>query len=303
MFVKTFYRNIKFLCKNDLWELKRTSEWANIEKIPTIRKMRFFQEMQSHKILSLNANILNYDDSIDYVINNKCSLCRFGDGEFNLINGGDTVFQRYNPLLAKRLKEILMSCYHFSDDKRNVKIAIGRNYYNFSDWKKLIFPKFFEDYVAINEEKLITFCSGSYEYLATEISQLYHIFKDYDFAFYFEHIKKIWANRDIAIICGDRIFNNIENNIFNCAKSIECIYAPTTEAFAQYERILEKARAISKDKLVIAILGPAATVLAWDLAELGYQVLDFGHIAQDYDSFIKKEKQNIESVSEFFDAD
>ena len=74
MFLKTFYKNIKFLCKNNLWDIKRASEWAALEAVPEIRKLRLFKEMQQHKLLSLNADILNYDESIDYIIENKCSL-------------------------------------------------------------------------------------------------------------------------------------------------------------------------------------------------------------------------------------
>ncbi len=303
MVLKTLYKNLKFLCKNDLWDLKRTSEWASLDKIPEIRKMRLFKEMQQHKLLSLKPNILSYDESIDYIINSKCSLCRFGDGEFNQIMGGSEPFQKNNPVLTQRLKEILMTCLDSSDLNSNIRIAISRLYYNFSDWNNLIFPRFFEEFVVSNENFLVEVCNPKYTYISTEISQLYHIFKEYDFASYFGHIKEIWKDRDIAIICGDRIFNNIENNIFDCAKSTEYIYAPTTEAFNQYDEILDKAKKISKEKLVIAILGPTATLLAWDLSLCGYQILDFGHIAQDYDSFLKKENQNIKTVTDFFDKD
>ena len=60
---------------------------------------------------------------------------------------------------------------------------------------------------------------------------------------------------------------------------------------------------IPKEKLVIAILGPTATLLAWDLSQCGYQALDFGHIAKDYNSFMKKDPQNIENIQKFFDKD
>ena len=303
MFLKTLYKNLKFLCKNNLWDIKRASEWATLETIPEIRKLRLFNEMQQHKLLALKPKILGYNESIDYIINSKCSLCRFGDGEFNLISGGDVSFQKYNQQLAQRLREILMSCFDSSANDRNIKIAVGRDYYDFSDWNNLIFPKFFEEYVMLNEERLVSVFSESYEYLATGISQLYNLFKNYDFTSYFEHVKEIWKNRDITIICGERIFNNISYNIFDCAKSVEYLYAPTENAFDQYDEILARAKTVSKEKLVIAILGPTAKLLAWDLFTLGYQALDFGHIAKDYDSFMKKEPRNIESVTKFFDKD
>ena len=77
------------------------------------------------------------------------------------------------------------------------------------------------------------------------------------------------------------------------------MYGPSEHSFDHYDEILDKAKKISKDKLIIAILGPVAKLLAWDLSVLGYQVIDFGHIAKDYDSFVKKEPRNIENHEKF----
>ena len=128
-------------------------------------------------------------------------------------------------------------------------------------------------------------------------------YKDYNFEQYFEKIKNIWKNKDIALVCGERVFNNIQNNIFDCANSIEYVYCPTTNAFAQYEEIFNRIKKVSKEKLIILILGPTATVLAFDLHNLGYRALDFGHIAKDYDAYCKKLDKTYENVTKFFDAD
>jgi hypothetical protein len=120
---------------------------------------------------------------------------------------------------------------------------------------------------------------------------------------YFERIKEIWRNRDITIICGKTVFDAIEVNIFDCAKSIEYQYAPSLNAFEIYDDLLMKAKQISKERLVIVILGPTATVLAYDLAIEGYQAIDFGHIAKDYDFYCKKIKHNSETISNFLRPD
>ena len=128
-------------------------------------------------------------------------------------------------------------------------------------------------------------------------------FNDYDFHRYFEKIKDIWRNKDIVIVCGDGVFNNIENNIFDCASSIEYVYCPTTNAFAKYDEILSRLKQLDKSKLQILILGPTATVLAYDLHNLGYRVLDFGHIAKDYDAYCKKMVKNYDNITKFFGAE
>ena len=52
---------------------------------------------------------MTIDESIEYLIKNKCSLSRFGDGEMKLILGNRISFQKYDSKLSKRLKEVLQS--------------------------------------------------------------------------------------------------------------------------------------------------------------------------------------------------
>lgn len=153
------------------------------------------------------------------------------------------------------------------------------------------------------EEVLKNLLDMSKTYIPTEITQMYMHFADYDFTQYFEKLKNIWKDKDIVIVCGDRVFNNIEKNIFDCASSVEYVYCPTTNAFSQYDEILNNLKKINNSKLIIMILGPTATVLAYDLNNLGYRALDFGHIAKDYDAYCKKLVKDYKNIAKFFGAD
>ena len=61
------------------------------------------------------VNILNFYESVDLLIAKKASLARFGDGEFTLMLNGEFLykkntslrFQKANPSLKQRMKEIL----------------------------------------------------------------------------------------------------------------------------------------------------------------------------------------------------
>lgn len=53
-------------------------------------------------------SIMNMEDTYSYILKNKISVCRFGDGELALIKGKwGPKFQTPNPELISRLKEIL----------------------------------------------------------------------------------------------------------------------------------------------------------------------------------------------------
>ncbi len=289
-------KNLKYLSEINLRDYTSAT---NILTEPNRLKYAVLQQFHEKQLCML-PKIKTYDETLDLLINTNCSIARFGDGEFNIIMGGKAVFQESDPVLSKRLKEILTS------NSTNLYVGIPKVYFNISVInKKLDFqPRdFILNWFFPQEEILRSLIDLYKEYIPTEITQMYMHFSDYDFEKYFEKIKEIWKNKDIVIACGDRVFDNIENNIFDCASSIEYVYCPTTNAFSQYDEILGKLKNFDTSKLMILILGPTATVLAYDLNNLGYRALDFGHIAKDYDAYCKKLSKNNETISKFFDKD
>ena len=75
-------------------------------------------EVKDRLIIFYNKNItekkkkpivIDVDKTIDKIINDKCSVSRFGDGEFSLIYGESLKFQINSPEISKRLREILIS--------------------------------------------------------------------------------------------------------------------------------------------------------------------------------------------------
>lgn len=51
--------------------------------------------------------IMTIEETVDYIINNKCSCTRFGDGEFLVLVGLSNQFQKEDKRLADRLKEVI----------------------------------------------------------------------------------------------------------------------------------------------------------------------------------------------------
>jgi hypothetical protein len=73
-----------------------TVEWYNFWWIVLLRKHKFIPKIAS------------IDETLDYVIANRCSVSRFGDGEVLLTNPNKEIgFQVGDPKLAERLKEVL----------------------------------------------------------------------------------------------------------------------------------------------------------------------------------------------------
>lgn len=238
-------------------------------------------------------------ETINEIIKNKASFCRFGDGEFTIMNGGGIPFQDFDEKLAKGLREVIRS------NHQNTLIGLPHFYFNTNHSNPLrdAQSEFIKAWVSKNSTSISEMCDSNKVYYDTASSQLYALYKEYDFESYFSDVRSIWLDRDVVIICGESVFDKIDINIFDCSKTLEYIHAPSHNAFGDYNRLLEQARAISKTTLIIIILGPTATLLAFDLSLDGYQAMDFGHIAKDYDAYKKKVAHTNQSIAAFYKPD
>jgi hypothetical protein len=105
------------------------------------------------------------------------------------------------------------------------------------------------------------------------------------------------------MICGEGTLDRIEYKLLDVCKSIEYIYAPATEAFDSYNKILGAAKTIDKNRLVCISLGPTAKPLAFDLSKEGYKVWDLGHLMKDYDTFMKRKPRTETEIIQFYMPD
>lgn len=138
------------------------------------------------------------------------------------------------------------------------------------------------------------------QYYSAQISRFYLDYKDKsNKAEYVKRIKKIWDNKDVVIIEGDKSRLGVGNDLFSNMRSIERIICPAEHAFAKYDEIMEEALKVSKDKLILLALGPTATVLAYDLYKAGYRAIDIGHIDIEYEWFLRKATTKIKIENKY----
>ncbi len=229
---------------------------------------RTLQNVKLPKILGIN-------ESIDEVIATGKSVARYGDGEFKLLMGESIGFQKANPVLAKRLKEIIKN----EDDKVLVGIVDIFGYCGTDYWRKIIM---------LCRETLYKYINFSNTYLNANLARCFIFETEAEGVAYYEKLKSIWKDKDIVIVEGAGSRLGVGNDLFAGAKSIQRILCPIKNAFSKYDEILSECTKISKDKLFILALGPTATVLAYDLAQKGYRAIDIGHLDTCYESFLRK---------------
>ena len=97
--------------------------------------------------------------------------------------------------------------------------------------------------------------------------------------------KALFRGRRLLIVEGRFSRVGIGNDLLSGATSIRRIWGPPRDAFAHYDEILSAIRSTVEpdaDELIVLALGATATVLAYDLAKLGYWAIDAGHVDVEY---------------------
>lgn len=241
--------------------------------------------------------IRNNFETIETLIKYPKSIIRFGDGEFRLIENDDIPFQDSSNILSKKLLEILDS------EDENLLIGLPYEYYKSNVCLRNSNRKFLYSWVPLWLKHINKYLKNSNTYYSTSISQVYAMYEKYDFEKHFHMLKQIWNDKKITIITGDRVLNNINNNIFSNAKEINYVYGPTKNAFEKYEELKNKLLKLSQDQILIFAIGPAGKVLAYECFKNGYRVLDLGHVIKDYDTYKKNNLMDEKEIIKFFSPD
>lgn len=248
------------------------------------------KELQNNKL-----QVMTFEESLDYLIESKCSLSRYGDGEFTLMLNGEFLCPRNislkhqdaNPELKKRLVEILKDQ---NNEKYNLKIAVPRTLVEL-DKSKLTDSSigFWQNYLHELFYKISSLLRKDYTYLNSQISRFYLDDRNKDKEVIekrISHWKRVWEHQDVLIIEGKGSNLGKNEGFYANAKSVVRIECPNNNTFKHYNKILSAAKEYGTHKLIILALGPTSAVLAYDLAKTGYRALDLGYLELEYHFFL-----------------
>lgn len=262
-------------------------------------------KVQRHKY-----KILSSEDTVRYIIKSHCSVSRYGDGEFamiyHLMDGGDDesfyihAFQNYNPSLAGRLYEILQN----TDTSFNHKVGIPHGIVSVHDYTGHT-KVFWQRFTLLDIRRFSKILNKDIPYLDSCFTRFY-LNRTIPTNQYVQNLKRIWKEKDICIVEGEKSRLGVNNDLFSGTKSIKRIICPSENAYSKYDEILSVCKKYPKEWLYILALGHTATVLAYDLSKEGYWALDLGHIDIEYEWYlmgaIKKEPVHNKYVNEICDG-
>ncbi len=217
----------------------------------------------------------------------KVSVSRYGDGEFQIILGSaKDVYQDDDDGLARRLKEILVSNLNnhivaLADDYGCMEGLREENKYEIRKYMTEEKRRQHYQYIDMRKQYYNAYISRPYViYPHDEREKAYARFVKW---------KQIWDGRKILLVEGSYTRMGVGNDLFSNAESIERIITLNKNAYSVYQEIFKAVLQVEKDRIVLIALGPAATVLAYDLAQEGYWAIDVGHLDLEYEWYLKGE--------------
>lgn len=298
-----FIKNLRYLFRYNIKEINR--QMASLESVvavdhrrmtrslpPMLAYLDYLYKKEAPGVLD-KPFIATAEDTLHELLSTQKSLVRFGDGEFITIEGGWLRFQRPDERLQARLIEVLES------DDENIMIGFDPWSWYKSPGTVREWDWILDNYHALRAMIEPHLVKGK-KYYDASVTLAYKSGAQPDEEWY-AGWRSLWQEKDIAVICGAQIFDKLENNVFSNAKSIEYVYVPMRDAFAEYDSILQRAEKIREDKLICIIAGPTATVLAYDLTKLYHRrALDVGHLAKDYDFWKRGLTENDGAMQEYY---
>lgn len=208
---------------------------------------------------------LNYPDvtgeweTLLRVVNGK-SVARYGDGEFNLVRGGNCVSQRMVPHIQTELRNIL----HSKDP--NLLVAVPRlDQRSPKNVNWLRCCSHYGNYLKHGKQYYSAFITrpDSAPWIATPS--------------YYDLIEKLWEGKDITMVYGSKRSLSAEFPALASAKSIEVVETDYAHTYHRIDEIEQGICGVGRHT-VLLMCGPTATCLAARLSRKGFHAIDLGHI-------------------------
>lgn len=239
------------------------------------------------KVIRKHPAIMTFDETVAVIQAADKSMCRFGDGEFAIMNGHNIKFQKYSSVLSEKLRMIIGS------DEKNLLICLPDIFFPnplYTENTNRYWKKEIAKYRLVIYKSIIM----SRTYGNAFVSRPYMIWKDKIHANHrFNALIACWKGKNILVIEGEKTRMGVENDLFSHCSSVRRILVPSENAFSKYDEILNSVLEVHSNELILISAGPTAKVLVYDLCLLGIQAMDIGHLDMEYEWFLRGTSEKV----------
>lgn len=218
-------------------------------------------------MLGVYPSVLSEEKTLQAILAGA-SIGRYGDGEFKHCADQRNVSQESDPVLAQRMRAILV-------DSGACMVGIPNIHSNTPKkdfWNKFEYAK----------QWLVDRRYAS-SFITRPDSAPWINAPDY-----WSAIESLWLGQDVTLVRGSS--KGLTSEDLMGAGVVTEILSLRQHAFSEYDALLAR---IGTPKRAILCLGPTATVLAVDLCARGVQAIDLGHIAMFLRKFRRGESMEL----------
>lgn len=261
------FKYVLYLLKKQLFKIVPIKSWRKKLKktLPAEYQVKWYSKKELayfHEILKKYPAVMSAEETLKIVVEKKLSFSRIGDGEFNLIIDETNVFNNNDDQLKQRLIEI-------SEAKHSCNCLICLNNYK---PKNNVMNKWFLYHGLFALPRILS----TVKFQKQNFGDAYFLCKTLNQKS-ITAIKSIWQNRKILFVCNEAsLCQDDVYDLFNNVKEKKFLFVPAKDAFNNYNEILKEIKTYTSEWIIYLECGATASVLSWDLAQMGYRALDMG---------------------------
>lgn len=226
----------------------------HLKLVPTTRNLNISKGISGHY-----PGVVDEFETLRLVVDEEKSIARFGDGEFNLVMGGNCISQKNVPNITMELKNVLRS------KDPNLLVGIPRldeRSPKNVNWRKLCM-RYGKYLVKKTYYSAFITRPDSAPWIATDE--------------YYAKVEDLWRDQDVTAVYGSVRSLFIGHKGMMSARSVIRVDTPYDNAYVDIHRIMADVER-AKNKRVLLMCGPTATCLAARLSLKGFHAVDLGHL-------------------------
>jgi hypothetical protein len=204
------------------------------------------------------AHVLTEDETLT-AVERGMSLARYGDGEMNLIRGGNCVSQVHTPALQEELQRILKT------PVENLLVGVprlckGPKDHLWEKWKRRFTER-------MNPKMTYGSAFISRPDSAPWIKTVN----------YFERVRQLWAEKHVTFVGNGQRSLTPDCLYRTGAVEVDFVQSSYAHSYEQIDELEQRVLAMPSTRVILCC-GPTATCLAARLAVQKHHAIDLGHI-------------------------
>jgi len=225
--------------------------------------------------------VFSDEATVDMIALLRLSVSRFGDGEYRLLEGRSIKSQKADPELQWRLAAILKGPTHQRHLTCILDLYSGKEVADVWRTREKVTARYGSEAWARKH------LDPGRSYGCAGFTRLCHWALG-SRADWWERVERIWTGRPVLLVTGSaKGLAAGTSGMLARAGRIETIdLQQGVDCWSRYpeleERLDHDLQSLPDDVVVLAALGPTATILAHDLARQGVQCIDIGHMPQSF---------------------